>query len=280
MRAQPTTCYVDESIHISCGFVATALVFATRSLEGAVAAELRSAGLVPGKDEFKSRSRMDRNPRMREVRDRLIALAGSRARVAVVFGPFDRRTVGKQSLQALQSTLVRNGIRPSRVRVYFDRGIFQSAKDATRLHRLFSFLQACKIHPEEDSCIRLGIQVADAVAHSFAQVLKEKLTGRVKEVDIGGPGTGYPDGLKAPLGWSLLMSLRNALMTRPVIQGGGRYSAATDPVVLDPEFDDPVTYGQHPVLLGWGIQVAPEAADPLRQGVEQGFGKIWLGCIH
>lgn len=86
MRARPTTCYVDESIHASCGFVATAFVFAKQSLEGAVAAELRSAGLVPRKDEFKSRSRMDSNPVMQALRGNLIALAGSQARVAVVFG--------------------------------------------------------------------------------------------------------------------------------------------------------------------------------------------------
>ena len=50
----------------------------------------------------------------------------------------------------------------------------------------------------------MGIQVADAVAHSFARILKEELTREKKLVDIGGRGTGYPKGTKAPLGWELL----------------------------------------------------------------------------
>jgi len=94
-------------------------------------------------------------------------------------------------------------------------------------------------------------------------------------VEMGGPGTGYPKGTRAPIGWSLLMTLRYALMTRPMVYSGARYLPATDPVVLDP-----VIYGQNPILLGWGVQVAPEANESLRQGVEQALGRIWLGCIH
>lgn len=76
------------------------------------------------------------------------------------------------------------------------------------------------------------------------------------------------------------MNLRSALMTRGMVGGGERYQAAADPVVLDPVHDDSVTYGQRPILLGWGVQVAPEAPERLRQAVEYTFGRIWLGCIH
>ncbi len=131
---------------------------------------------------------MDSNPSMRAARDKLLALAGSKAKLAVFFGPYQRATLGKHSLQALQSTVVRNGIRTSRLSVYFDQDIFQSITEATRLHRLFHFLRGCRVHAREDSRIRLGIQVADAVAHSFGQILKEELTGKQKLVDIGGEG--------------------------------------------------------------------------------------------
>ena len=69
-------------------------------------------------------------------------------------------------------------------------------------------------------------------------------------------------------------------MTRPMVYDGGKYRAELDLVVLDPNYDDPVNYGQHPILLGWGVQVAPEASSALRQGVERALGRIWLGCIH
>ncbi len=134
--------------------------------------------------------------------------------------------------------------------------------------------------PEEDSRSCVGIQVADAVAHSFGQIIKAALTGNEKMIDIGGPNTGYSGGTEAPLGWSLLMNLRYALLTRPIIHNGEPYLAECDPVVLDPANDDPVDFGQHPTLLGWGVQVAPEADASLRQAVEQKLGRIWLGCIH
>lgn len=282
---EPTQCYIDESIHTKIGFVVTAFVFASGRFDRSVAQVLSESGLTPKKDEFKSSTRMDSNPKMRTVRDGLLSLAGSEAKVAVFFGPyeaggFDRANLGKNSLQALQSTLLRNSIRPSRLSVYFDRDIFPSAREAVRLHRLFHYLRACCIHPREDSCIRMGIQVADTVAHSFAQILKEQLTGKEKLVDIGGLGTGYPKGTKAPLGWELLMTLRNGLLTRPIAYEGDRYDAVADPVIHDRVNDDPANYLQHPVLLGWGVQVAPEADETLRQGVEQSFGRLWLECIH
>jgi hypothetical protein len=273
-------CYIDESIHDSCGFVATSFVFAGESFEKTVEEVLRDAGLSPPSQEFKSSARMDLDSNMQLARNGLLALSGSKAKVAVFFGPFNRATLGKHTLQALQSVVVRNGINPAALSVYCDEEIFPSEKEALRLHGLFNFLSQCRIYPRENSRKRLGIQVADAVAHSFGRILKEELTGKQKLVDIGGPGTGYEEGTLAPLGWELLMTLRYGLMTRPMVKGGEPYDAARDPVVLDPENDDPVGYGQHPVLLGWGVQTAPEADDSLRQGVERAFGRIWLGCIH
>jgi hypothetical protein len=273
-------CYVDESIHAESGFVATAFVFSGDSFEQTVLTILKDAGLSPPREEYKSSARMDSNSNMRSARDRLLALAAAKAKIAVFFGPFNRATLGKHTLQALQSVLVRNGIDPAGLSVYFDEEIFPSEKEAFRLIGLFHYISDCQVYPRENSRTRLGIQVADAVAHSFGQILKEELSDKHKLVDIGGPGTGYIEGELVPLGWELLMTLRYGLMTRPMIYNGEPYDAATDPVVLDPVKDDPVDYGQHPVLLGWGVQIAPEADDTLRQGVERALGRIWLGCIH
>jgi len=273
-------CYVDESIHTESGFVVTAFVFSEDGFENTILTILKNSGLSPPQEEYKSSARMDSNANMRSVRDRFLNLAATKAKIAVFFGPFSRSTLGKHTLQALQSVLVRNGIRPEELSVYFDEEIFPSEKEAFRLIELFHYIHTCKVYPRENSKIRLGIQVADAVAHSFGQILKEELSGKPKLVDIGGPGTGYIEGELAPLGWDLLMTLRYGLMTRPMIYNGEPYNAATDPVVLDPLKDDPVDYGQHPILLGWGVQTALEADSTLREGVERAFGRIWLGCIH
>jgi hypothetical protein len=225
---------------------------------------------------------MDVDPRMRAARDALIELAGRAAGVAVVLTPaWDvRRQLGKQCLQALQSVMVRNGIAPDRVSTYFDAGIFPSVEEAKRLAGLFRYLSSCQLFPEQDSRTRLGIQTADVVCHCFAQVIRGSLTGKPKMVRIGGPGTGYADDAEAPLGWALLVALRHSLLTRPVIYNGEPYDPATDPVILDPIHDDPTVYAQHPELLGWGVQIAPEAGDQLRLAVQDALGRVWLGCVH
>ena len=267
-------------MHSDSGFVATAFVFGDSGFEGEVQQLLDEVGLSPGGDELKSSARMDSEPRMRAARDGALKLAGTSARIAVFFGPYDRSTIGKRCLQALQSVLLRNGLAGMPLEVRFDEGIFLSEAEADRLQQLFWTLCDVRIHSREDSRLVPGIQVADVVAHSFGQILKAEILGESKSIEIGGPDTGCPDGTKAPLGWSLLMSLRYSLFRRPIAYEGERYALESDPVVLDPVHDDPVEYGQHPTLLGWGVQVAPEASIELRCAVERSLGKIWLGCIH
>lgn len=275
-----THCFVDESIHESIGCVSIAFVFSSAEFEDGVSKVLQKAGLNTPIDEFKSSTRMDTNPLMRKARNLLLTYANSNAKIAVFFGPFNRLHIGRQAMQALQSVLIRNAISPTNLSIHFDNDIFPSVQEATRIHSLFHSLKDCKIYPREDSRIRVGIQVSDAVAHSFGQILKQSITGSGKMIDTGGEDTGYADGTKAPLGWSLLMTLRYSLFTRPVIYNGEPYDIPSDPVVLDPQHDDPVEFHQHPVLVGWGIQVAPESSGAIRQAVEQELGRLWLGCIH
>ncbi len=273
-------CFVDESIYDELGIVVTAFVFAEPDFEEQVRKALKEAEIDTPHEEFKSSARMDTDHRMPIAREKLLKLAGASAKIAVFFGPFSRSRLGRQSLQAVQSVLLRNAIDPSKLSIYFDQEVFPSQREADRLQALFHFLAGCRIHAIEDSRARVGIQVADSVAHSFGQIIKAALTGNDKTIDIGGNDTGYAEGETAPLGWALLMSLRHALFTRPIVYSGEKYDPKCDPVVLDPVNDDPVDFGQHPVLLGWGVQIAPEAETELRQAVESELGRIWLGCIH
>ncbi len=280
MSKKFTHCYIDESIHDSLGVVVTAFIFTDEAFNEYVIEALQKAGLSPPQEEFKSSARMDTNQRMRKARKNLLELAGNKSEIAVFFGPFNRQHLGRQTFQAFQSILTRNAIQPELLSVHFDKEIFPSQQEADRLHTLFYSLKGCKILAREDSRICAGIQVADAVAHSFGRIIKEVLTDTRKMIDIGGPNTGYPKGTEASLGWSLLMNLRYALFTRPVVYNGEPYPVASDPVIIDPTRDDPVDFGIHPILLGWGVQVAPEADSELRQAVEKELGQIWLGCIH
>ena len=273
-------CFVDESIHDASGFAVTSMVFADASFQDKMAEALRKAGLCIPDEEYKSSFRMDRDVRMAVARQSIMGLLGTSARVAVVIGPFQREHLGRQVLQAIQSVLIRNGIRREGLAIYFDRDVFPSQKEASRLHQLFHALRGVAIHAHRDSKLIFGIQAADAVAHSLGQIVKAEASGKDKMVDVGGPSTGYEAGTMAPLSWELLMTLRYALFTRPIVCGDDEYAIECDPAVLDPMKDDQVTFGQHPVLLGWGVQVAPETEPELRVHIERALGKLWLGCIH
>ena len=280
VRPKFTRCYVNESIHTNHGFVVTAMVFADSSFESRVFDVLMGAGLRLPLEEYKSGVRTDVDPRMKTARAALLRLTNECARVAVVVGPFFRPSLGRQVLQALQSVIVRNAIDHDGMSIFVDREVFPSQKDAARLLPMFKALQGVQVYAQEDSKLRYGIQAADAVAHSVSQIVKESLVNAPKMVDVGGERHGYVPGTMVPLGWELLMGLRNCLLTRPVVHGDQDYPVACDPAVLDPEQDDQVTFGQQPVLLGWGLHVAPETGPELRLGVEKSLGTIWLGCIH
>lgn len=273
-------CYVDESYQTGSGFASIGFTFSPASLDEPVADLLREAGLDPASDEYKSGAFMTRNSAMQIARDAILRYAGQSTSVAVAFASARHVNLGKQALQALQSVVVRNGIDPSQLTVCFDEGMFSSRPEAERLFSLFAPIAKCDFRPEQDSRTVRGIQVSDAIAHSFAQIIKQELTGLEKEVNIGGPAMGYEPTATASLGWMLLMTLRHSLLTRPIAYGAERYNPATDPVVLDPDHDDPVNLAQRPTLLGWGVQVEPEADVALRQAVENALGEIWLGCIH
>lgn len=275
-----TQCFVDESIHDSLGLAVTAFIFTDSEFTGSVRRLLCQCGINSPHEEFKSSFRMDSNPRMRKARDKLILLTASNAKIAVLFGPFSRKTIGHQSLQALQSILIRNAIPPTSVTIHFDQEIFPSHPEAERLTNLFHYLKSCKIKATENSHRCVGIQAADVIAHCFGQIIKAAISGQNKHIDIGGADTGYIKGTMGTLDNMLLMKLRSALFTRPITSNGENYNSLCDPIILDPENDDPVNFNQSSTLIGWGVQVAPEADHELRMAVERSLGLLWMGCIH
>lgn len=269
----PIECYVDESIQRECGFVATAFVFGHAGLDAAVAEVLERAGLAPGRDEFKSGARMDANPTLRQVRADLMGLAGQRTRLAVVFSSAHRRDrLGQYALQALQSVLVRNGVARSGLTTYFDSGIFADEPSASVLQKHFSTLAGVRLHVREDSKKRLGIQVADVVAHTFGQVLRESVAKDRKRVHFG------PDD-SLPLSEVLLSPIRFAIFRRHLLYGSRPHDPACDPIVVTSE-DDLMEMGPNAEVFGWGVQVAPDLPDDLRTGVRAILERVWLGCYH
>lgn len=275
-----THCYIDESVHEKCDFFALALVFGNSDLEKHITLEWNRVGFDFTKSELKSSARMDTDPKMRLARDRAREVAVARTKAAIYFGAVNKNRIGHHCLQALQSVLLRNALPGMGLSVYCDRGLFTSVREAERLRKLFRALDQITLHAQADSKKVVGIQIADIMAHTLAQIVKQELGMSQKILDIGGPGSGYRRGTKVSLKWDLLNQIRNALFTRPIEDGSETCPLESDPVVLDPMHDDVATFSQFPSVLGWGVHLAPESSSELRIAVERSLGRIWLGCIH
>jgi hypothetical protein len=96
---------------------------------------------------------------------------------------------------------------------------------------------------------------------------------------VGGADNGYAEGTMMPLSEFLLAKFRYRILARRMAYDGEEFDPATDPVIIGPD-DDPVTYGQYPEAVGWGIQVSQEISDAVRQAVFRTLDRIWLGCMH
>lgn len=140
-------------------------------------------------------------------------------------------------------------------------------------------LSLIEFHPEQDSKTCLGIQLADAVANSMAQVVREEIIEDPKFIDIGGDNTGYPEGTEAELGWALLMGVRYSLFSRPVVRIDQKHDPRINPLTYT-DNDDQVELAMHPELIGWGIHLGKNVAAKVNEIVKQKLGRIWLGCIH
>jgi len=279
---QRITVYVDESVHTHLGFIITAFVCTKRDLEEPVRKALVDLGFTPGVDEFKSGEQMAGNSRMRELRGRMFQLVVDQTKVVILVNTASSRpSLGSQILHVLPEIMRKNGLDPLTLTVHFDQGLFRSSEEATGIVSTIPDLRTVEFHFEQDSKRVLGLPVADATAHAIAQVLREQVTGRTKRIDIGGDQTGYPDGTRAQLGWSLLMGLRYAFFVRPAVLASrqGSVDFSRDPVLISDE-DDPAPPQQHPDLFGWGVLVGDDVTPELRAATEAVFDKIWLGCIH
>lgn len=280
-RRRHNSIFIDESIHDKLGYIVTAFIYSRDDLEDQLSNALLSFGLEPRKDEFKSGIYMADNPEMQALRDKLLDIAGS-TKIAINFSSSQSRdSLGHQCLESLSKIILKNGILTDKLCVYFDEDIISNPNEIDTHKQVFGNLKEVKIFPNENSILRLGIQVADVVAHSIAQIIKEDLTGKNKMLDIGGPNTGYEKGTVAPLDWILKMSLRYSFFTRPVIcrLNIEKIDICRNPLIIDND-DDIVDSSIEPELIGWGIQIDNSLDSKIEDSVRNVLGKIWLGCIH
>lgn len=258
--------YFDESIHRDHGFISGAYVFVRESLDNAIAAALRQAGMQPGRDEFKSRLPFAVNPHFRRLRDELMRLVQSSTSIGLLVAPErERARLGAYALDGLVKIVEANRISSQSLQVYMDEGLFSSRAQARRLLSARPSIASCGLHPEQDSGAVFGIQLADLVANAGARILIENLTGEYKLVDIGGENTGYELGTEAELEWTLRMMLRYSFFKGPLRPEQAESEGVEAPLAN---------------LFDYAIHIAPGCPEPVAEVARTVFDTIWLGCIH
>jgi hypothetical protein len=257
--------YFDESIHERGHFALGAFVYTEESLDGPVADALSRSGLIPGVDEFKSGSRMDRCPEQARARILLRSVIFyNNCRIGLVVAPHcPRLTLGPEAITALKKILSTNRFRSGSHEGFFDEGIFEPASAGDRGVDAAGILQPFRFHFEQDSVQVPGIQVADLVAHTCATMLLAQL-GVVKKMVKAGENSGYDPDSDMELEFELWAGLRYNF-----------FAAAPPPVdTWESQLDFQVD------VKSRGLHIADTCEEKVQNAALISFGSMYLGCIH
>jgi len=255
--------YFDETIQERGGFIIGAFVYSPEDKTPAVYSAISHVGLQPGFDEFKSGSRMDKNPHQAKLRGELSNILTNTSVGLIVLPVSERALLGREAIIGLQKILRANGLDKQPHKVFFDEGITVDSK--THNTFLEGVGSLCELRPSQDSILVGGIQLADLVAHSLGGMLLEQLGLISKKVRVG-EGSGYDPDLEIELGFELWASLRYQLFKAAQPKPG-------------PIPDDPVGEMIFDVE-NYGLHISEKCCPSLREAALQRFGDCYLGCIH
>ena len=253
--------YFDESIHERGAFIVGAFVYSPFDLGPSIDAVVTSVGLTPRMDEFKSNANMLSNPVARMLRSGIGCLLSS-SKVAVAILPrVDRNKLGQEALKALTRLISANDLSSESHSVYIDQGIKVSQQDLAIISQQDPMLD---VHPNQDSKLIPGIQVADLAAHRASGMLLEQM-GLVTKMVKAGPNSGYDPDLDIELGFELWAGLRYPLFKQPKLFTGD-----------EEDMIEAATYK----VEGFGLFIADSCDEGLRNASLERFGSVYLGCIH
>jgi hypothetical protein len=248
--------YFDESIRDRGGFIVGALVVSDSDLSRLVRDRWRGMGLDSDIFEYKSSSPKSGDPKGQQQRELLRELLHSSRLALTVCPNADRQRLGTHSL-SLVSQLLETGLLPAgQHNLYVDQNIAIPARERDSLAS-----RGVSVHPNQDSRIVAGLQVADHAAHALGGMLLEEM-GLVRKLVVAGENSGYDPDLEIELGFELWASLRYALLGRKEEVELGDLANAYFRVE------------------GYGLYIAPSCGHELTTHVRKRFGVNYLGCIH
>ncbi len=253
--------YVDESIHERGDFILVSFVYSSLDLTPIVFEEIRSVGLIPGTDEFKSSSRMDSDEKRKRLRDKLKGML-KHIKLGLAIIPCKNRDVlGKEILLGLRKIIFANNLDTITHHVFFDDGIAFNNRELEIKNSGLS--RICEFHFGQDSRTIGGIQMADMAAHTLSVMLLEKL-GLVTKSVKAGSNSGYDPDLDIGIGFEMWATLRYNFFTQ-------------DNINLN-DFD-PIT--SRTLDTGtYALYISRDCSPEVRSAAERRFNENYLGCIH
>lgn len=255
--------YFDESIHERAGFIVGAFIYKDRDLTPTVFKALAEAGLRPKIDEFKSSSKMTSLPGQLKARDNLRSTLNTVSTGVVIVPAARRGSLGDEAIAGLGKILKQNELDVVAHEVFVDQGI--TVSDIVGKTFGNGPGKLCKLHLNQDSKLIGGIQLADLAAHSMSVMLLEQL-GLVKKMVKAGENSGYDPELDIELGFELWASLRYSFFRAPQPKPGPIPDDPVGELIFDVE--------------NYGLHIADNCDEKLRDAALQRFGECYLGCIH
>ncbi|CAN7585258.1 DUF3800 domain-containing protein [Bosea sp. LjRoot237] len=242
--------YVDESIHDSGGFIVVAAVASAGPIQSIMDDALRASGFVPGRDEFKSSSKMLGNEKAQLLRDRIKSLLNTECKIAIAVCDVSERNSVMAYGGQLAAHIARNKS-PGNGVVYFDGGMKRNALDLP-----LGWQTECDC----DSRKVAGIQLADSAAHTVSIVILGAMGLFTKTVPMS--NFDPTDDGEIAVAWELWASTRYALA------GGEPVSGYDEEGWCDP------------LMKPFGLIVSDKCSAEVKSAVERRLSSVWVGCIH
>ncbi len=256
--------YFDDSKHSNCNFFLGAFVYSDIDLDNIIADYIKSSGLDPNIDEFKSRLRKDKHPEQVELRNHLKELI-SQSKIGIVISPPNEKEFKIATCNALFQILENNKKELSYpLEIYLDQGLFKNSND-TEYKSLLDKIgyDSVNLNIEQDSIAIKGIQLADLVAHTCSIMLKESL-GVINKTIKAGENSGYDPDTDIEIGFEMWAGVRYNFFSTP----------PPHPDEWDSMLDCVAKVGDK------GLFISNECSDFVKEKAKSRFQEMYLGCIH
>jgi Protein of unknown function (DUF3800) len=248
--------YFDESIRDDGKFILGALVYVDSDPTERLFSILRSNGMNPPKDEFKSHLLVSSDDRLSAIRKAYYCELRS-ARIALSLTPLNERSnIAKDAIKLIEIIMKTSELGNAEHSVHFDGGINMPGKHlgVARLDLKFA----------TDSRVVPGIQLADLCANVCSTIVMSDMGLKKKSVKAG-PNSGYDPEMAINLEFELWARLRYSFFH-------GEAISMDDNATVEEMCTVPMN--------GYGIYVNPNCSIQVKKAVDKRFRNLWLGCIH